>query len=134
MELSLGAISRADYDQADSLNRSRLFNIAGTVVAPVQVVVLAVCGGILYALNANASDAQGNWSISVILAFGSAIAFVLALPWFFLEKRRPGQAPPADMSILKAGMWQWYQTGTQIWRLRQSLFYLIGASLKIPQG
>jgi Vacuole effluxer Atg22 like len=38
----------------------------------------------------------------------------------------PGQAVPANMNIVTAGFWQVYRAITQIWKLKQSLMYLIG--------
>ncbi len=126
-ELKSGFISRVEYDAADSMSRSKMYNIPNYVTAPCQVLILAVCTIILYQLDSNGSDAKSNWGIAVIIAFDSALALVFALPWFFLEKRRPGQSPPANMSIIRAGLWQWAQTASHIWRLKQSLIYLIGA-------
>jgi len=46
------------------------------------------------------------------------------MPWFVLEKRRPGQDP--GMNIVLAGFWQLWRAVTRIWELKQSLYYLIG--------
>ncbi|MCJ1463328.1 hypothetical protein MMC07_001935 [Pseudocyphellaria aurata] len=124
--LKAGDISRDEYDRADSLTRSKYFNVAQIVVAPTQVLLLAVSVGILYSLDINKSDVNKNWGISVIIAFASAVSVAFSLPWFILEKRRPGLAVPAGMNIVKAGLWQWWRTGSQVWRLKQTLFYLIG--------
>lgn len=110
------------------MTRSKYFNVAQIVVAPTQVLLLAVSVGILYSLDVNASDDNKNWGISVVTAFVSALSVVFSLPWFILEKRRPGLAIPPGMNIVKAGLWQWWRTGSQVWRLKQTLFYLIGES------
>lgn len=129
-ELKAGSISRAEYDRVDSMNRSKMYNIPNYVVSPFQVLILAICNMILYRLDAKESDAKSNWGISVIIAFNSALALVFSLPWFVLEKRRPGQTPPANMNIIRAGLWQWGQTASHIWRLKQTLLYLIGKSVR----
>ncbi|MCJ1263363.1 hypothetical protein MMC22_003233 [Lobaria immixta] len=124
--LNAGDISRDEYDAADRMIRSKYLNIAMYVCSPAQVLILAVCVGILYALNVNANGANSNWGISVILAFLSGLCALFSLPWFIMEKRRPGQTLPAGMSIVRAGLWQWWRTASQVWRLKQTLFYLIG--------
>lgn len=128
-ELKAGSISRAEYDRVDSMSRSKMYNIPNYIVSPFQVLILAICAIILYRLDANMSDAKSNWAVSVIIGFVSALGLVFALPWFVLEKRRPGQTPPANMNIIRAGLWQWGQTASHIWRLKQTLLYLIGEFL-----
>ena len=68
--------------------------------------------------------ANNNWGLSVLLAFGSGVWLLLSIPWFIIEKRRPGVDP--HMPIVLAGMVQLWRALSQIWHLRQSLFYLIG--------
>ena len=130
-ELKAGSISRAEYNRVDSMSRSKIYNIPNYVVSPFQVLILAICTIILYRLNANESDAKSNWGVSVIIAFVSGLGLLFSLPWFFLEKRRPGQTPPANMNIIRAGLWQWGQTASHIWRLKQTLLYLIGELSRI---
>lgn len=126
--LKAGDISRDEYDRADSMTRSKYLNIATYVIGPAQVLILAVCIGILYALNVDASNANKNRGLSVTIAFISGLCALFSLPWFIMEKRRPGQSLPAGMNILMAGLWQWWRTASQVWRLKQTLCYLIGAS------
>lgn len=128
-ELKAGSISRAEYDRIDSMSRSKMYNIPNYIVSPFQVLILAICVMILYRLDANESDAKSDWGVSVVIAFVSALGLAFALPWFVLEKRRPGQTPPANMNIIRAGLWQWRQTASHIWRLKQTLLYLIGELL-----
>ncbi|MCJ1471010.1 hypothetical protein MMC07_009658 [Pseudocyphellaria aurata] len=99
-DLKIGDITRDEYDKADGITRSRYLNIATYVVAPFQVVFTAVCVGILYALNVKASVANSNWGISVVIAFLSGVCILFSLPWFILEKRRPGQTVPAGYFLL----------------------------------
>lgn len=132
-ELKAGSISRAEYDRVDSMSRSKMYNIPNYVVSPFQVLILAICTIMLYRLDANESDGKNNWGISVLIAFNSALGLVFALPWFVLEKRRPGQTPPANMNIIRAGLWQWGQTASHIWSLKQTLFYLIGELFRIKR-
>ncbi|KAK4547518.1 hypothetical protein LTR36_000474 [Oleoguttula mirabilis] len=119
-----GAISRDEYDFADSMKRNELSNVAFYVQSVGELVILAVIVGIMFRVHVNASTANNNWGLSVLIAFASGVWILLAIPWFVLEKRRPGQDP--GMNIVLAGFWQLWRALTQIWQLKQSLFYLIG--------
>lgn len=123
-EYSEGKITRAEYDYADVLKRSELSNIAFYIQSLGEIVILAVIVGIGFGLNVNASVANNNYGLSVLIAFASGVWLLLSLPWFWLEKRRPGLDP--GMNIVIAGFWQLWRAAGQIWRLKQSLFYLIG--------
>lgn len=68
--------------------------------------------------------ATNNWGLSVLIAFATGVWILLAIPWFLLEKRRPGLE--AEGNIVIAGMQQLWLAMKQIWQLRQSLCYLIG--------
>ncbi|KAE8417327.1 putative autophagy protein [Aspergillus pseudocaelatus] len=120
-----GAISRDEYDQADTIERSRLANIAFYVQSCAEVVILAIIVGIMFGVRVNASEENNNWGLSVLIAFASGVWLLVSLPWFFLEKRRPGQ-DPQGRNIFVAGLWQLYYAAKQVWRLKQSLLYLVG--------
>ncbi|KAK1066229.1 hypothetical protein LTR74_007277 [Friedmanniomyces endolithicus] len=123
-EFEAGTITRDEYDHVDSMKRNELSNVAFYIQSLGEIVILAVIVGVMFALNVNASVANNNWGLSVLIAFASGVWLLLAIPWFILEKRRPGQDP--GMNIVIAGFWQLWRALTQIWQLKQSLFYLIG--------
>lgn len=119
-----GEISREEYDFYDMMKRNELSNTAFYVQSLGEIVILAVIVGVMFGVNVQASQANNNWGLSVLIAFASGVWLLLAIPWFWLEKRRPGQNP--GMNIVLAGFWQLWRALTQIWQLRQSLAYLIG--------
>lgn len=123
-EFEAGDITREAYDHADSMKRNELSNNAFIVQSVGELFILAVIVGIGFALHVNASTANNNLGLSVLIAFASGVWLLLAIPWFVLEKRRPGQDP--GMNIVLAGFWQLKRAIAEIWQLRQSLFYLIG--------
>ncbi|MCJ1289425.1 hypothetical protein MMC34_000957 [Xylographa carneopallida] len=125
-EYSAGTISRDEYDFADMMQRSRLSNMAFYIQSLGEIVILAVIVGVLYGVNVNASVANNNYGLSVLIAFATGVWVLLAIPWFVIEKRRPGQPLPPNMNIVMVGFWQLYRALTQIWKLKQSLIYLIG--------
>ena len=98
-EYTSGKITRDDYDYADTMQRSKLANMAFYIQSCGEIVILAVIVGILYGVNVRASDARNNWGLSVLIAFATGVWLLLAIPWFVLEKRRPGQAVPPHMNM-----------------------------------
>lgn len=125
-ELTNGTITRDDYDYADTLQRSRLSNMAFYIQSCGEIVILALIVGVLYGVHVTASEANNNYGLSVLIAFATGVWVLLAIPWFVLEKRRPGQSLPSNMNIVMVGFWQLYRAISQIWRLKQSLIYLVG--------
>ena len=98
-EYNAGRISRDEYDYADTMQRSRLSNMAFYIQSCGEIVILAVIVGILYGVNVRGSEANNNWGLSVLIAFATGVWLVLAIPWFVLEKRRPGQPVPPNMNM-----------------------------------
>ncbi|KAL4743877.1 autophagy-related protein 22-like protein [Aspergillus similis] len=124
-EYQSGSISRDEYDFADTMKRSQLANIAFYVQSVGEIFILAVIVGIMFGLRVDDSQANNNWGLSVLIAFASGVWLFVSLPWFVLEKRRPGQGT-GGRSIVVAGLKQIYLAARQIWRLKQSLLYLVG--------
>ncbi|KAJ5921940.1 hypothetical protein N7516_009643 [Penicillium verrucosum] len=120
-----GTITRDEYDYADTMMRSKLANVAFYVQSVAEIFILAIIVGIMFGLKVNDSESNNNWGLSVLIAFVSGVWLLVSIPWFVLEKRRPGQ-DPGNRSILVAGIWQLWHAMKQIWHLKQSLIYLIG--------
>ncbi|KAL8663406.1 MAG: hypothetical protein Q9202_003925 [Teloschistes flavicans] len=98
-EYNDGAITREAYDHADMMQRSRLANMAFYIQSCGEIIILAVIVGVLFGVNVRASEANNNWGLSVLIAFATGVWLLLALPWFVLEKRRPGQPIPPNMNM-----------------------------------
>lgn len=128
-EFESGAITREEYDHADSMMRNRLSNTAFIIQSAGEIVILAIIVGIMHGLHVDDSTANNNWGLSVLIAFATGMWLLVALPWFVLEKRRPGLDP--GMNIIKAGLLNLYAAFRQVWQLRQSLAYLIGKTPSI---
>lgn len=124
-EFTEGKITRAEYDFVDMMKRNELSNTAFYVQSVCEIFILAVIVGIMFGLHVNDSEENNNWGLSVLIAFATGVWILCAIPWFVLEKRRPGQ-DPGRTNILLAGIKQLGYALSQIWQLRQSLAYLIG--------
>ncbi|KAG6009306.1 hypothetical protein E4U43_000020 [Claviceps pusilla] len=121
-----GDITRQELDKQDELERSRLSNVGFCIQSVGEVVILAIIVGIMFALKVDESTANNNWGLSVLITFATACWLALSLPWFVLEKTRPGLQTPPGKNIVTAGLCQLYEALSQIWRLKQSLIYLAG--------
>ena len=121
-----GGMTGREFARLDERERSRLANVAFYVQSVGEVVILAVIVGIMFALHVNDGTEQNNWGLSVLVAFATACWVALSLPWFVLEKTRPGLKVPAGMNLVSVGFWQLYEAMTKIWHLKQSLVYLVG--------
>lgn len=86
-----GEITRAEYDYADMLKRSELSNVSFYIQSLGEIVILAIIVGIMFGIDVNASVANNNKGLSVLIAFASGMWLLLAIPWFVKEKRRAGQ-------------------------------------------
>lgn len=107
------------------MKRNELSNTAFYVQSIFEILILAVIVGIMFALHVNDSAENNNWGLSVLIAFATGVWILCAIPWFVLEKRRPGQ-DPGKTNIVVAGIKQLGYAVGQIWQLRQSLAYLVG--------
>lgn len=124
-EYQSGSISREEYDFADTMKRSQLANVAFYVQSVAEVFILAIIVGIMFGIRVDDSEQNNNWGLSVLIAFATGVWLLVSLPWFFLEKRRAGQ-DTMGRSIVVAGFQQLYMAVQQIWKLKQSLLYLVG--------
>ncbi|KAG6058234.1 hypothetical protein E4U32_004709 [Claviceps aff. humidiphila group G2b] len=121
-----GDIARPELDRRDELERSRLSNVAFWIQSVGEVVILAIIVGIMFAVKVDESTANNNWGLSVLITFATACWLALSIAWFVMEKTRPGLQIPPGHNIVTAGLWQLREALTQIWRLKQSLIYLVG--------
>lgn len=97
-----GHITRDQYDFQDMMQRNRISNVAFFVQSAGEMLILAVIVGIMWALKVNDSVANNNWGLSVLIAFATGVWILVAIPWFAIEKKRPGQPLPPNMSMWTA--------------------------------
>ena len=128
------ADSEICVDTVDSMKRNQINNMGECICGLGQPPLIAIGIGILYGLHSNASTANNNWALCVLISWTSVYWLLLALPWFLLEKKRPGQPLPPGKNFLTAGLWQTYRAARQIWKLRQTLMYLISMRPKPNQS
>ncbi|KAJ8072859.1 hypothetical protein PM082_016418 [Marasmius tenuissimus] len=81
--------------------------------------------GILKGMKSDASTENNTKAFSVLIAFSGGVWLLCALPWFFLEKRRPGLQLPPGTTLLTIGFKQTYAAFSECLRLKQTFLYLI---------
>lgn len=121
-----GEITQQDMDHKDEVARSRLSNMGFYIQSVGEVFILAIIVGIMFGVNVDASAKNNNWGLSVLIAFATACWLALSIPWFVMEKKRPGMKVPAGKNMVTVGIWQLKEALTQIRHLKQSLIYLAG--------
>jgi MFS-type transporter involved in bile tolerance (Atg22 family) len=126
LQYESGDITLEDLDRRDEMERSRLSNVSFYIQSIGEVVILAIIVGIMFGVKVDDSAENNNWGLSVLIAFATAVWVVLSLPWFFVEKKRPGMQIPPGYNIVTVGFWQLYEAMTQIRQLKQSLIFLVG--------
>ncbi|KAH9944825.1 MFS general substrate transporter [Amylocystis lapponica] len=117
--------AQKQHAQFESISRNRISNVSFTVCSVGEVFILVVMVGILKGLHSNASTENNTKAFSVLIAFSGGIWLLCALPWFFLEKRRPGLSLPPGTSLLTIGFKQTYVAFRECMKLKQTFLYLI---------
>ncbi|TRM55246.1 autophagy-related protein 22-like protein [Schizophyllum amplum] len=95
-----------EHAQLTSLSRNRISNLSFTVCSVGEIVVLAIMVGIVKGLKADESTESNTKAFSVLIAFAGGIWLLCAIPWFLIEKRRPGLQMPAGTNLLTVGFKQ----------------------------
>ncbi|SJL09804.1 related to autophagy protein (Atg22) [Armillaria ostoyae] len=124
-ELNDGHKSQQDHELLTSLARNRISNISFTVCSAGEIIILAVMVGILKGLRSDESTENNTKAFSVLIAFSGGVWLLCALPWFMLEKRRPGLQLPPGTSLMIIGFKQTYVAFRECLRLKQTFLYLI---------
>lgn len=114
-----------DHDGLTSLSRNRLSNTSFAVCSAGEIVVLAIMVGILKGMKSDASTENNTRAFSALIAFAGGVWLLCAIPWFVLEKRRPGLSLPSGTSLLTVGFKQTYVAFRECMRLKQTFLYLI---------
>jgi len=141
----LSPSSPHEHANFESLSRNRISNVSFAVCSAGTLPVLAIMVGIIRGMHAEDSVEKNTKTFNVLIAFTGGIwrtvfhcrppssnsaypvdyPVLCALPWFFLEKRRPGLALPPGQSLLTIGFKQTYVAFRECLRLKQTFLYLV---------
>ncbi|TFK74120.1 MFS general substrate transporter [Pluteus cervinus] len=114
-----------DHANLASLARNRICNISFAVCSVGEIIILALMVGILKGLDSDESVENNTRAFSVLIAFSGGLWLLCALPWFWLEQRRPGLTLPPGATLLTIGFKQAYVALQECSRLKQTFLYLI---------
>jgi MFS-type transporter involved in bile tolerance (Atg22 family) len=90
-----------------------------------EIIVLAIMVGILKGVKSDDSTENNTKAFSILIAFSGAVWLVCSLPWFSVEKRRPGLNLPPGTTLLTIGFKQTYVAFRECLRLKQTFLYLV---------
>ncbi|KAJ7476224.1 MFS general substrate transporter [Mycena latifolia] len=124
-EVKAGQKTLEEHTALTSLSRNRISNMSFTICSLGEIVVLAVMVGILKGVRSGDSTENNTKAFSILIAFSGAVWLLCALPWFFLEKRRPGLNLPPGTTLLTIGFKQTYVAFRECMRLKQTFLYLV---------
>ncbi|KAJ9479449.1 Autophagy-related protein 22 [Pseudozyma hubeiensis] len=113
------------YSLLETMSINRISNIAFTVCSVGELVVLAVIQGMLYGIHADRDTQSNTTALSAVVAFSAGVWVLCAIPWFVMEKRRPGQPLPPGTNYLTAAVKQAVLAAKHLRRLKQTLIYLV---------
>lgn len=120
-----GRMTAEKYSLLEVMSINRISNIAFTVSSVGELIVLAVIQGMLYGIHADRDEQSNTTALSAVVAFSAGVWVLCAIPWFVLEKRRPGQALPPGTNYFTAAAKQAFLAAKHLRRLRQTLTYLV---------
>ncbi|OCH88576.1 MFS general substrate transporter [Obba rivulosa] len=124
-QVAQGDKSSEDHADFESIARNRISNVSFAVCSAGEIVILVIMIGILKGLKSDASTENNTKAFSVLIAFSGGVWLLCALPWFFLERRRPGLTLPPGMSLLTIGFKQTYVAFRECMKLKQTFLYLV---------
>ncbi|CAO1627727.1 unnamed protein product [Parajaminaea phylloscopi] len=113
------------HHSLDVMQRNRVSNVAFFVCSAGELVVLAVIQGMLAGVDANRDTETNTRALTYVVAFATGVWLLCAVPWFVLEKHRPGLKMPPGMNVVTAGVLNAWEALRNIWTLKQSLIYLV---------
>ncbi|CBQ73374.1 related to AUT4-breakdown of autophagic vesicles inside the vacuole [Sporisorium reilianum SRZ2] len=120
-----GRMTADKYSLLETMAINRISNIAFTVCSVGELVILAVIQGMLYGIHADRDEASNTTALSAVVAFSAGAWVLCAIPWFVLEKHRPGQPLPPGTNYFTAAVKQAFLAAKHLRRLRQTLIYLV---------
>ncbi|SCV72420.1 BQ2448_3957 [Microbotryum intermedium] len=126
-DLVAGETTLEAFNTLEMMSRNRLSNIAFAVCSLGEVVVLFILAGILYGIKANGSVAQNTRALSIVCAYSAAVWIICALPWFILEKHRPGRALPPGANYFTVGFKNLYIAAKKMYKLKDAMLYFVRA-------
>ncbi|SOV08864.1 related to AUT4 - breakdown of autophagic vesicles inside the vacuole [Ustilago sp. UG-2017a] len=123
--LNEGRMAGDKYSMLETMAMNRISNIAFTVCSVGELVALGVIQAMLVAIHADRDQVSNTKALSYVVAFSAGVWLLCAIPWFVLEKHRPGQPLPPGTNYFTAAVKQAYLAAKHLKQLRQTLIYFV---------
>ncbi|KAG8744144.1 hypothetical protein FRC10_010713 [Ceratobasidium sp. 414] len=123
--LDAGDTTLAEHQTLDSLSRNRISNISFTICSAGEILLLAVMVGMLKGMHSDSGTEANTKAFSALIALSGGFWLLCAIPWFVLERRRPGARLPPGASLLTIGALQTWIALKECWKLKQTFLYLL---------
>ncbi|KAL2213234.1 autophagy protein [Sarocladium strictum] len=123
-KVKAGLVSAEEHNKLDAYERSKLYNLVNIVGSGLVAVFYAIAVGITAALGTNRDNAGKVESFRVLMGYFGALTLICTVPFFILQKHRPGLQLPKDTSMVTAGPKQVWMGMKSAKQLKQCLLYL----------
>ncbi|TQV97545.1 hypothetical protein V2A60_006704 [Cordyceps javanica] len=119
-----GVKSPEEHAELDSYERSKLYNLCNITGSALVVVFYAIAVGISAGIGFDTPQ-QLIRSYNVLMGYFGALTVICTVPFFLVQKHRPGQQLPEGTSFWSVGFKQIWSAIKSAKQLRQCLLYLL---------
>ncbi|EGX93234.1 autophagy protein (Atg22), putative [Cordyceps militaris CM01] len=119
-----GTKSPEEHAELDSYERSKLYNFCNITGSGLVVVFYAIAVGISAGIGFD-TPTKLIRSYNVLMGYFGALTVVATVPFFLVQKHRPGQQLPEGTSFCTVGFKQVWSAMKSAKELRQCMLYLL---------
>ncbi|KAM3498490.1 hypothetical protein MY10362_008194 [Beauveria mimosiformis] len=119
-----GVKSPEEHAELDSYERSKLYNLCNITGSALVVVFYAIAVGISAGIGFD-TPRKLIYSYNVLMGYFGALTVICTVPFFLVQKHRPGQQLPQGTSFWSVGFKQIWSAIKSAKKLRQCLLYLV---------
>lgn len=123
-EVKMGVKSPDAHAELDSYERSKLYNLVNITGSALVVCAYAIAVGISAGIGFDSQE-RLIFSYRVLMGYFGAITVICTVPFFLVQKHRPGQQLPAGSNFFTAGPKQVWSAMKSAVHLKQCLLYLV---------
>ncbi|KAJ4158546.1 uncharacterized protein LMH87_009068 [Akanthomyces muscarius] len=123
-EVRDGSKSAEEHAELDSYERSKLYNLCNITGSALVVVFYAIAVGISAGIGFDGPKELIK-SYNVLMGYFGALTVIFTVPFFLVQKHRPGQQLPEGTSFWTVGFKQMWSAMRAAKELRQCLLYLL---------
>ncbi|KAJ3492436.1 hypothetical protein NLG97_g5396 [Lecanicillium saksenae] len=123
-EVRDGVKSPEDHAELDSYERSKLYNLCNITGSALVVVFYAIAVGISAGVGFDTPQKLIR-SYNVLMGYFGALTVICTVPFFIVQKHRPGQQLPEGTSFWSVGFKQIWSAMKSAKELRQCMLYLL---------